>query len=39
MVKNLRIGHRYRLDGSDLIVWLKKESTKPVKILLLPLSH
>ncbi len=28
----LRIGHRHRLEGSDLIVWLEMSSTKAVKI-------
>ncbi len=30
--KDFRFGHRHRLEGSDLIVWLKKESTKPIRI-------
>jgi hypothetical protein len=30
--KNFRFGHRYRLEATDLIVWIKTESTKPVKI-------
>ena len=34
--KGFRIGHRHTVDGSDLIVWVKTESTKPVKIKLTP---
>ena len=30
--KDFRYGFRHRLDGSDLIVWVKLESEKPVKI-------
>jgi hypothetical protein len=30
--KDLRLGHRHTLEGSDLVVWLKKESTKPIRI-------
>jgi len=33
--KNFRFGHRHSFEGSDLIVWLKTESTKPVNISLL----
>jgi hypothetical protein len=34
--KGFRIGHRHTVDGSDLIVWVKTESTKPVKVKLTP---
>jgi hypothetical protein len=34
--KSFRFGHRHRLDGSDLIIWLKVETAKPIKIKLLP---
>ena len=30
--KDFRFGHRHRLEGSDLIVWVKKSSIKPVRI-------
>ena len=30
--KDFRFGHRHRLEGSDLIVWIKVESTEPIKI-------
>jgi hypothetical protein len=30
--KDFRYGHRERLDGTDLILWLKLQSTKPVQI-------
>jgi len=36
--KDFRFGHRHRLEGSDLIVWVKKDSTKPIKILLSPVE-
>jgi len=36
--RNFRLGHRHRLEGSDLIVWVKKESTKPIKISLSPVG-
>ena len=36
--RDFRLGHRHRLEGSDLIVWVKKESTKPIKISLSPVG-
>jgi len=33
--KDFRFGHRHRLEGTDLIVWLKMESVKPVEIVIL----
>jgi hypothetical protein len=33
---DFRIGHHRTLEGTDLIVWIKAESTKPIKILLSP---
>jgi hypothetical protein len=27
--KNFRVGHRQRLEGTDLIIWLKTQSTQP----------
>ncbi len=36
--KDFRFGHRHRLEGSDLIVWVKTESTEPIKILLSPVE-
>jgi len=29
--KSFRFGHRNTLEGTDLIVWIEKESTKPVR--------
>jgi len=29
-----RLGHRRRLEGTDLIIWIEKRSSKPVKITL-----
>ena len=34
--KNFRLGRRHTLEGSDLIVWIQKESTKSVRISLSP---
>ena len=34
--KDFRFGHNYSLRDSDLIVWLKTESTKPVRVKLTP---
>ncbi len=34
--KGFRSGHRHTVDGSDLVVWVKIESTKPLKIKLTP---
>jgi len=33
---DFRFGHHHRLDGSDLIVWVKRESTEPLTISLSP---
>ena len=37
--KNFRFGHRERMEGSDLIVWLKTESITPVRISLSPVTR
>jgi hypothetical protein len=34
--KDFRSGHRHTLEGSDLVVWIKTESTKPISITLSP---
>jgi len=34
--RDFRVGLRRRLEGSDLIVWIRTESTKPVTITLTP---
>ena len=31
---DFRYGHRKKPEGTDLIVWIRKESTEPVKITL-----
>jgi len=36
--RSFRFGYRHTLESSDLIVWIKTESTKPVRILLSPIS-
>lgn len=30
--RNFRVGHRHLVDGSNLVVWIKLESAKPVSI-------
>jgi len=36
--KDFRYGHRYQLESIDLIVWIKYESMKPVKIIFSPVT-
>jgi len=36
--KNFRFGYRHKLDGTDLIVWIKMQSTKPVKVTITPVD-
>jgi len=36
--KDFRLGHYNRLSGGDLIVWIRKETTKPITISLSPAS-
>lgn len=36
--KDFRLGHRNTVEGSDLIVWIKTESTKPIKVALSPVT-
>jgi hypothetical protein len=35
---NFRVGHRERLDGTDLIVWFRFETTEPVTVKLTPVQ-
>jgi hypothetical protein len=37
--KDFRFGYRDTLEGGDLIVWMKVESTKPIKIWLRPVLY
>jgi len=37
--RSFRFGHRRTPESSDLIVWFRTESTKPVKISLSPAAH
>jgi len=37
--KDFRSGFRRTLESTDLIVWIKIESTKPIRILLLPVTN
>jgi hypothetical protein len=30
--KDLRIGHRHTVDGSDLLAWIRTESTEPMQV-------
>ena len=36
--KDFRLGHRHGLEGSDLIIWVKRESAKPVKMEFSPVT-
>jgi len=36
--KEFRFGYRHTLEGTDLIVWIKAESTKPMGISILPVK-
>ncbi|GAG24921.1 unnamed protein product [marine sediment metagenome] len=37
--KDFRFGYRKTVEGGDLIVWMRVESTKPVKISLTPVWY
>jgi hypothetical protein len=37
--KDLRLGHEHRLEGSDLIVWIKLQATKPLTITMKPATE
>jgi hypothetical protein len=37
--KDFRFGHRDMLEQTDLIVWIKKQSEKPIEILLSPVAN
>ncbi|MHC4355511.1 MAG: hypothetical protein ACYS0H_22655, partial [Planctomycetota bacterium] len=34
--RDFRVGHRERLDGTDLIVWFRFETTEPATIMIMP---
>jgi len=36
--RNFRIGHSHSLEGTDLIVWIRTESTTPIKLTLSPVG-
>ena len=36
--KDFRFGHRHTLEGCDLVVWIKTESTEPTQITLTPVT-
>jgi len=36
--KSFRFGHRHTLQGTDLIVWIKIESTEPIEVSLSPIA-
>ncbi len=36
--EDFHFGHRHTLEGTDLIVWIKTESTEPVQITLTPVT-
>ena len=37
--KNLRFGHVQRLEGTDLLVWIQTQATKPLRIRLTPAGN
>ena len=37
--RSFRSGHRHKVSGSDLVVWIEKESTQPITISLSPASN
>ncbi|HUW20745.1 MAG TPA: LamG-like jellyroll fold domain-containing protein [Sedimentisphaerales bacterium] len=37
--KSFRFGHNYTLEGSDLVVWIKKESTEPITVSISPVAR
>jgi len=37
--KSFRAAHRHRLEGSDLIVWIRAESSKPVTVTIKPAKN
>jgi hypothetical protein len=36
--RDFRFGHRHKLEGTDLIVWIREKSSRPVDIALKPLN-
>ncbi len=34
--KDVRVGHIHRLDGDDLVLWLRRETTEPLRISVSP---
>jgi hypothetical protein len=34
--KDLRFGHIQRLEGTDLVVWIQTQATKPLRVRLAP---
>lgn len=34
--RNFRYGHHYSLEGTDLVVWIRKESFQPIQVSLVP---
>jgi len=36
--EDFRFGHRHTLEGCDLVVWIKTESTEPTQITLTPVT-
>lgn len=37
--KDLRLGHEHRLGGSDLVLWIKKESSEPANVTVKPVPE
>jgi len=36
--RDFRFGHRFTLDSDDLIIWMRKESTIPVRLSIIPVK-
>jgi len=36
--RNFRLGHNHRIEGSDLVVWIKRESAEPITVSLSPVG-
>jgi hypothetical protein len=37
--KNFCFGHRHSLEGTDVVIWVKTESTKPIQISFSPIRN
>lgn len=37
--KNFRFGHRYTLEGADLVVWIEAEAMAPIQVAFAPVKE